>query len=280
MISYTEKELKREWELIKQSNNGYESGYFWNKIVKHFQWKEFYKEELKLLNSNPIHKGLPLKSWLYANRLKYLKKDRTQLTFNDLLRAFKISGIYIGYSFHSPFYIKQFIKDYSIKSIYDPCGGWGHRLIGAKSINCFYIYNDINTNTLNNCKNIADFLDFDIPFYNYSSDNFTPEEDYTAVFTCPPYYNTEIYTNKGAENLSYDKFKEWWSNTIKMSCINKVSCQYFAFVINHIYEKDMTNICTNLGLTKISEHILGSTEQISHLRLNTNKYEKLIVLSK
>lgn len=281
-IIIKETKIQKEFNTIKQGkDNGYSTSYNWNEIILYFQWTEFYKKEIELWNENKIYKGLPLRSWIYANRLKYIGKGAQELTFREILRAFKITGIHIGNSFHSPFYIQQFIKDYNIKSIYDICGGWGHRLLGAYNIK--YIYNDINPITYNNCIKMNNYFNLtDKIFYNKDASSFTPNEDYEAIFTCPPYYNIEKYSPFGAENLNYTDFLKWWEQCIIKSCINKPTCKYFAFIINHTLKQDMENICLNLGLHKQEEILLGK-QNYSHLNKNSrnkgNKGEYLIVMS-
>ena len=39
-------------------------------------------------------------------------------------------------------------------------------------------------------------------FYNKDASKFIPEEEYEAVFTCPPYYNIEIYNKKSFLDLN------------------------------------------------------------------------------
>ena len=278
---YTDEELLREWQLIKEGNHGYSSQSSWNKLVKTFQFYEFYKHELDMWNKNGMHRGLPLRSWIYANRKKYTGLGYGELTQAEILRAFKISGIYIGYSFHSPFYIKQFIKDYNIKSIYDPCGGWGHRMLGATAANCEYSYNDININTYKGCVAMQKFLGFSTWMYNNNAADFTPAENYEAVFTCPPYHNVEVYTEFGAENLDYDGFLNWWKLVVIKSCIAKFSCKYFAFVINKTYKNAMRQICLDLGLQQLEDILLGSSINRSHLNSKSStKEERLLIFSK
>lgn len=277
-IIIPEEKIQKEFEYFNQ-DKGYQSLCNKNEIILYFQWKEFYKKEIELWNENKMYHGLPLQSWIYLNRIKYLGKDATNLTDREILRSFKISGIHIGNSFHSPFWIKQFIKDYNINSIFDPCGGWGHRLLGAKDIK--YIYNDINPITNLNVRKMCDYFNLkDKYFYNEDSQYLNVKEDYEAVFTCPPYYNIEIYSENGAENLSYEKFLQWWKQTVKQSI--KPSCKYFAFVINHTLKQDMENICMECNLTKIKEISLGK-QQYSHLnkssRDNGEKGEYLLIFN-
>ena len=280
-INISEQKIQREFEIIKMGKlNGYETQYSWNECILYFQWKEFYKKEIELWNENKFYKGLPLRSWIYANRLKYIKKGANDLTFREILRAFKITGLHIGNSFHSPFYIQQFIKDYNIKSIYDPTGGWGHRLLGAWNIP--YIYNDINTQTYLNCLKMSGYFHLENKsFYNRDCATFTPEEDYEAVFTCPPYFGVEKYSFRGAENLSFDDFICWWESTIQQSCINKPTCKYFAFIINGNYKDILASCCIDLGLKLIQEIPLGLS-RYSHLNSNKEKKKRefLLVFSK
>ena len=274
-IDISEESLVKEFTKIQNTNFGYSSGNYWNEIVLFFQWQEFYKTELQMWKDNNIIKGLPLRSFIYANRMKYANKGYTQLTDREILRAFKISGLHIGNSFHSPFWIKQFIHDYNIKSIYDPCGGWGHRLLGSYNIK--YIYNDINTITANNCKKIAEYFNLlDKYFYTNDSALFTPQESYEAIFTCPPYFNIEKYTNIGSENYSYPDFLNWWQQTVIKSTACP-SCKYFCFIMNSTYLIDMQKICTNLGLQLLEQQLLGSSKQVSHF--NKSKSRKQEILS-
>lgn len=254
-INYNIEELQKELSYFILKNGDYDSQPNKNKIILYYQWREFYKKELEMWNENKFYHNLPLQSWIYLNRKKYINKDATNLSDLEILRAFKISGIYVGNSQFSPLWIKKFIEEYNIKSTYDPCGGWGHRILGSYNIN--YIYNDINTTTYNNCIKIVS--DLNIPntiLYNNDSSNFTPIEKYECVFTCPPYWNKEIYSNKGAENLSYNDFLIWWDKTIKHSLKNSV--KYFAYVISNDLKKDMNNLCIQNDLQFIEEKLLNN----------------------
>ena len=282
-LSESVEELFKEWETIQLNNRGYEAFVAHNKLIRHFQFKEFYKQELKMWKENKEHQGLPLRSWIYYNRKKSIGKGYGELTQEEIMRAFKISGIHIGNSYHSPMWIKQFCLDHNVESVYDPCGGWGHRMLGAASTHTSYIYNDINSTTMSNCKSMAEYLQLkDVKFYDNDAAQFTPDEDYDAVFTCPPYHNVEWYSEKGAENLNYYEFLQWWKQVIESSCLRKESCKLFAFIINHTYERAMKDACLEEDLRFVEEHILGSSRQRSHLNSGkeVKKYEKLLVFEK
>jgi hypothetical protein len=67
-----EKDMLNEFKHIQEDIKGYSSGNFWNEIVLNFQWREFYKHELNMWKENKMIKGLPLRSYIYANRMKYI----------------------------------------------------------------------------------------------------------------------------------------------------------------------------------------------------------------
>lgn len=278
IVSFTKEELNRELSYIITKDGDYNSPPNTNKIVLQYQWKEFYKHEIEMWKENKQYKKIPLQLFIYLNRMRYIHKDALSLSSLEILRSFKIAGIYTGKSHFSPFWIKKFISEYNIRSIYDFCGGWGHRLLGSYKIN--YIYNDINTITYENCKKIVEELN--IPYkklYNNDSSKFIPSDDYECVFTCPPYFNKEIYTDVGSENLSKSRFIEWWGKSIKNSL--KPSVKFFVYVISNDLKDEMNNVCLENGLIYVGERKLSN--KLNHFQRKKNnicKGESLQIFKK
>lgn len=264
---------KNELNQIKKYNgNHYLTTNNKNETVLHYQWQEFYKKELELWNNKDIQFKL------ISNRVKYIQKGYGQISAREILRGFKISGLYVGNSFHSSLWIKGFIEDYNVQSIYDPCGGWGHRLIGSVCSKKppLYIYNDINTSIIKNIYKMVEELQFDnIKIYNNDAEFFIPNEDYECVFTCPPYWNIEKYCDNGAENLSYKDFLEWWNNVIKYSV--KKSTKYFVYIINNKLSEDMNKICINNNLELLEQKELGN--KFNHFQRHNNSYKKREIMN-
>jgi hypothetical protein len=273
--AYDNVKLNQEFNQIKNMPGDYLASTHTNKIILTYQ-THFFKRE------NDMWKDPILRRKLIENRIKYLFKPESKLTDRDLLRGFKISGIHYGYSHFSPFWFKAFIEEFKLNSIYDPCGGWGQRLLGA--CDKTYIYNDTDTNTASKCAKIADdFALTDKVFYNEDASKFTPKEDYDAVFTCPPYFNTEVYYGSNDSLSAYPKYTDWlntwWRNLVKSSV--KPNTKYFAFITNNKYKNDMSNIVKACGLSFIKEVHIGKNN-ISHLQFNkeiTNKGESLMVFN-
>lgn len=272
--SYNNSEIEKEiLNVYNQKNKGYSSLSQWNKTVLTYQ-PHFYEKE------NTLWKCLDIRKFIVGNRMKYLNKNKVEeLNDKELLRGFKISGKHYGFSHFSPFWIKEFIREFNIKSIYDFCAGWGHRLLGVIDIN--YIGNDVDKRTyegLIKINNKINSLIFKSPkkcFYNEDSSLFIPNHIYDAVFTCPPYYTTEIYNNElNSTNLYPDYFdwlNIWWKKSVQNSLIN---CKkYFAYVINDKYKNDMNNICLECNLEYIGERILGVSK--SHFTKKSKSKESV-----
>ena len=225
--------------------------------------------------------------WILKNRVYYLsEKKGNQLSLTDftdkkILQAFKITGLHNGYSHFSPLWIKEFIKQFNVKSIYDPCGGWGHRLLGAYDIE--YHYNDIDMKTVKGCKNMSNHFKLNNKyFYNNDASLSVPNIKVDAVFTCPPYFNVEKYTHENTSTKKYPLYKDWlnvwWNNVVKQSL--KTKPKYFAYVINNKFLNDTKEICENNGLILEFETTVGANIS-NHFQKKQNinkKSEVLLVL--
>lgn len=225
--------LTLDWNKILYEYNYYKSkpgnlkgATSFNYIIKYYQQNIFYKQENELIKDPSIEEKL------ISNRCRYLNKSIIELTHNDLLLGFKRSGIYIGYSHFNPFIFKYFIEKYDVKKCYDPCGGWGHRLLGAFDLEK-YIYNDLSKSTYNNVKRIIHDLKIqNTVTYNNDAQNFIPNEDFDAMFTCPPYYNLESY--ECGDFKSYEDYEKFIDSLFEVF-YNKESCKIFGIVIREDY---------------------------------------------
>lgn len=273
-VQFNKEELQKEYNYIISKKGTYKSNFGHNKIVLFYQ-QSFFEIEQKLWRDSVIREKL------IRNRIRYLNKEEEDLTDLDLLRGFKISGIHIGYSHFSPLCIKKFIEDFNITSIYDPCGGWGHRLLGVGDVR--YIYNDVDEVKMDNCFKIAQ--DFNIKnklFCNEEASSFIPPEAYDAVFVCPPYFDTEKYNCKNDSINLYPNYKDWlnvwWRNVVKNSL--KKCKKYFVLVISNKYKKDMIRIVQECGTSFLEEHNLGlSAGHLSSGKVIT-KGENLVIFKK
>lgn len=250
-VVFNRDELQKEIDELKSEAGNYNALPIYNKNVLHTQ-KHFYDKERQLWSDNSI------KEQLIENRCFYLNKTPEQLTTREILRGFKISGMYYGYSHFSPLWFKRFIEEYNIKTVYDPCGGWGHRVLGLLGTSLKkYIYNDFDVRTCKGVKDITEFAKLQdvVEIHNKNSSIFVPTVNVDAIFTCPPYYNKETYNNKSFKDVS--DFIDWWSNTV-YNCI-LTGCKYFAYIIDDNTQGLISNV-------------LGQYKLIQKVQVNTVKH--------
>ena len=251
-VTFSALSRKREYQKLQEKEGDYKSIPRYNKNVLTFQ-QHFYKKERELW------KDPAFKEKMLVNRTQYLFKHREQLTVNDILRGFRYNG-YKGFSHFSPLWIKAFIEEFKVKSIYDPCAGWGHRLLGAASSGIVYIGNDTCRKTVKGLKKIVDDLNIKkVTLYSKDAAKFKPKEKYDAVFTCPPYFMTEYYENRRTSTTTHlrysDWLSKWWKNTITNSLAGNPT--YFAFVVSEKFLKDMQAI---VPLPLLKSYRVGNKE--------------------
>ena len=267
LIQYNRKVLDREFVFYRdypkiESFNGFPS--VRNEIVKFFQQSVFFKREREIWKNDPIKR---LK--LIANRVKYLNKDMDELTHCDILNGFKRSGMMYGYSHFNPLWFKWFIDRYNVKSCYDCCGGWGHRLLGGLSLDR-YIYNDMSAGIKSNVDEmIRHFKIGNTVTYCQDARSFVPIENFDAMFTCPPYMNIERYECEPfADSSEYDDFVDSMFRVFETS----MHCKIFGLVIR----EDLLN-----GHNDYSEkHRVNVSSQQKYLSSCKNKFEEYLYVFK
>lgn len=226
-----------------------------NYLIKYFQQDVFYKNEQQLWLENKDD----IRSRLIENRKKYLHKEEDELSSLELLEGFKLSGLYYGYSHFNPLWFKYFLQHYNIQTCYDPCGGWGHRLLGAMNIKQ-YIYNDLSLGTKTNVDRMIQYLKLtNTTTYNNNARVFIPEEKFEAMFTCPPYFNVEQYECDGfVDRQNFDDFINALFNVFH----KKSTCKIFGIIIREdLLDKHQDYV----------DKILLSNNRSAHL---TNSYNK------
>ena len=186
-----------------------------NFIIKHFQCAEFYKHEMEIFATRPNDRRK-----LIQNRCQYLDKKEWELTPNDLLTGFKKSGIYYGYSHFNPLWTNWFIHKYDIKTVYDPCGGWGHHMLGMLACDRI-IYNEINPAVVANVHEMKEYFSIDnLDIHCSDAKTYVPD-NVDAFFMCPPYYNIEKYDNEFDSLDDYEIFLNtifniWYQNSARI----------------------------------------------------------------
>jgi hypothetical protein len=253
-------------------------------VVKDAQRKVFYKRELELWNSNPLRNGKwgTVQAFLYANRYKYLNKLPHELTDRMLLRAFRISGLHMGYTSFNSALMRQVIEKYNVKSVYDPCAGWGERMMTCGKLGVSYEGCDINSELFEGYEKLAKLIDgFKLVLHNNDSANQLVTGDADAVITCPPYKGIEVYSDNGAENLSDEDFAAWWGEVVKNCSYS--NAKVFAVQTNQACRKVFEDALVAQGW-QLKEELVFDNNQKSHFHrvsgMTKREYESMLVFAR
>jgi RimJ/RimL family protein N-acetyltransferase/16S rRNA G966 N2-methylase RsmD len=140
-----------------------------------------------------------------------------------------------------PLNLKIIIDLFKVKSILDFSSGWGDRLITAMACDVEYTGIDANKNLFPNYQEMISFFKKSPEKYvminGRAEDVEIPDRDYDLVFTSPPYFDLEIYTNNKNQSISkYNQENVWFENFLKIAierCLEKLQDKgHLVLVIN------------------------------------------------
>lgn len=121
---------------------------------------------------------------------------------------------------------KKYCKDGS--RILNPCAGWGGRLIGLASCmfkDIEYVETDPSKETYKGLTELKDFLRLGDNYkqYNLPFEDLELEENYfDFVFTSPPYFNTELYSEDEEQSFKRNDNYESWRDNFLYVMIDKI----------------------------------------------------------
>jgi hypothetical protein len=226
-------------------------------IVKDAQRSVFYEHEIKMWEENHFRRNSwgTVQAFLYANRWKYIHKLPDELTDREILRGFRISGLYIGFTSFDPEMMKKVISKYGVKSVYDPCSGWGERMMTCGMLGVGYEGCDINDRLQTGYAKLAAKIDGFAPVMHVGdSARQTVETDADAVITCPPYMSTEIYSDDGAEHYDAKQFAAWWDEVVARCSASQVK----------VFAVQTNQACRQVFLSGLERHGWRLAEELTY----------------
>ena len=205
-------------------------------------WETFYARELQMWEQDDVHhrKWGRLRARLLANRLHYL--GRLPESALEVVRGLAISGEIRSYSTFVNTAMTVVFDQYKPTSLYDPCSGWGERMLTCAQRGVTYTGTDISEAVVQAHKSLIDRLGLihaDVTLGDSATRDMRGGS-HEMVLTCPPYGNTEVYTENGAENLDDEAFLGWWKRVVTMSVAP--TTRIFAFQISEKWRKRMTTV--------------------------------------
>lgn len=164
-------------------------------------------------------------------------KGMSNLWLSWIRRAvFMCSGL-PNSSFYRPHFSKQItmMTGKSTGTLFDPCMGWGGRMLGTIANDWKYISCDPNKETFANVEKILEFVRQtnvpigglpdvqlnNIPAEEYDFSN-SPKVD--VVLTSPPYFNLEVYNDDEDQSYNkhdtYEKWRDEWLYPLIENCFS------------------------------------------------------------
>lgn len=148
--------------------------------------------------------------------------------------------------------------------VFDPCAGWGGRFLGYLASDCIeYVCCDPSINTykgLLKLQELYEYTDKKSIINNVCAEDYYYKDDYfDLVFTSPPYFNTEHYSNEDSQSyVRYATYDVWRDNFLKPLIVNSYKMLklkgYFIINIADVktaltLEKDTVEFALGCGFT-------------------------------
>jgi hypothetical protein len=198
-----------------------------NKIIKNAMYRHLY--EVK------NYKGTNLKSLWTTERLEKafnisLKSTRTkpdipqgqgETIYTNLFEIFKRLK-FNPVTIYSPLMTKCILQELGCKTVFDPCIGWGGRMVGTCSIDGEYTGCEPYTKTYIGLKSIQKTLSLDnVTIYNNPVEELLGSHElinkqFDCCLTSPPYYDLEVYCDEDSQSIrKYTTYDDWLKGFIE-----------------------------------------------------------------
>jgi len=173
-------------------------------------------------------------------------------------------------------------------SVFDPCAGWGGRLIGAIGAGCkSYIGVDASLKTADCFQDLIKDGNLTEAKVIYSAiEDFEIKDAFADIaFTSPPYFDAEKYSNDSTQSwIRYPSYEKWRDVFLTELCLKmKDSVVYGGYVAINISDVKGLPICddTNYILKKIGlTHVKDYRYILSSIAGKGQKFEPIFIYKK
>ena len=205
-------ELETDWKKLRELDVAENVRSFaGNKVIHHFFTKEMLKTRYKGGKTlEEKYKEDPMKMWKQVCKI-----DRRKASPPNATDIFELNR---AITFFKPSIAKYIYKKYKATKVFDPCAGWGSRMLGAMSLGIDYVGCDTNTALKPIYKSVAKYFlgqSNNVEVHNTDCIKMLgmlltlKSKTYDCVLTSPPYANLEVYpdmTPWKSEEVFYKKF--------------------------------------------------------------------------
>ena len=177
-------------------------------------------------------------------------------------------------------------------SILDPFAGGSVRGIVANYLDYNYTGIDLRDEQISsNMGQAMEIIPTNPPIYHVGDSNKTMntiDRKYDFIFTCPPYYDLEVYSDYEGDlsNMTHEHFNNTYESIIKKSCLLLKDNRYACFVVGNVrdkhgYMRDLVGLTIRCfekhGLKFYNDIILRQPVASASMRAKSNmKYKKIV----
>jgi len=197
-------------------------------------------------------------------RKAFKQLDKPNYTVNanisELLKKLKFSPVTV----YSPIMTKRILEELECKTVFDPCIGWGGRMVGTTCLgSSHYTGCEPCITTFQGLERIKNDLGLDsqVNLINKPVEEALDNELKYMMFDCcitsPPYYNLEIYSDEDTQSINnFPTYKLWLEKFIEpiikyvSEHVTKYSCWSVKdFKTDQVYEfqKDVVKLHEKYG---------------------------------
>lgn len=227
-FKFSDKELLKDWNWLKKetifkTGSQYKPGL---KLCQHF-CRNFFDIETK--NGKSFKKAW--KDPILMNKVRLWGLEKMSALYLSWIRR----AVYMASGMHNPSFYRPHLSKQIILStqkaegiLFDPCAGWGGRMLGTVAAGWKYIGCEPNKETYDNLVRMVSFLGIEdkvvlhnIPYEDLDL-NLIGKVD--IVLTSPPYFDIEIYaSNTNQSYQKYDTYVVWMDKWYIPMIINNLS---------------------------------------------------------
>ena len=258
-----------------------------SRVTKHYQHELFFARELEFWSDDRFldkrRDKRRMVGSFFANRYRYLHKLPDALTDAEILRGLRICGMVRGYTSYDAKPLAAFLAEHDdVKSVVDPCAGWGERMLCCAANRVAYDGCDINEGLSSGYDAMVSELGLEGVSFSVSDGATFSFGAADAVVTCPPYMGIERYSDLGAENLGEAEFAKWWFSVVEN--VAGTGCRYFCITTNQACKDVFSSAIEAAGFELESADVVGRG-RASHFNrkgsVNTKReYEEFLVFER
>lgn len=171
-------------------------------------------------------------------------------------------------------YIYMRCRPYAVKGgiFYDPCAGWGGRMLAAYNFGMKYVAIDANKKLVGELRELAKFMDYDAEIaYGDSSDPECVKEIMKGrkadlSFTCPPYWNEEWYSDDPFQsNVKCKSKSDWHKRFLYPMIMNTLNATAGVFILSCDEKTDLEHAPGTVFELMDAENFNGKREDTYYL---------------